>query len=68
MKLVEALIKAMDSGHAKPLIKAAQDCHIDYQTARNTLYQMRNRHDAMRAALDQYQNWRRRMKGNRRYL
>lgn len=65
--LVEALIKAMNEQHAKPLQRAADVVRIDYNTAKNTLYRMRNRHDKMRDALDEYSNWRRRMKG-RRYL
>jgi len=66
-ELVEALIKAIEEGYKNPLKHAADVVRIHYTTARNTLYRMRNRYEAMREAIDEYSKWRRRIKG-RRYL
>ena len=66
-ELVEEIIKAQNEGWKNPLKRAADTIRVHYTTARNTLYRMRNRYDAMREAIDEYSDWRRRLKG-RRYL
>jgi len=66
-ELVSELIKAINDGYKNPLKHAADVIRMHYSTARNTLYRMRNRHDAMRLAIDDYSKWRRQMRG-RRYL
>jgi NurA-like 5'-3' nuclease len=68
IELVEETIKAIEQGYPNPLKHAADVVKMSYRTARNTLYRMRNRHDAMERSLEQYASWRRRMKGRRRYL
>lgn len=66
-ELVEELIKAVNESHPSPLRRASDVVRMSYQTARNTLFRIRNRRDKMRDALDEYAVWRRKMKG-RRYL
>lgn len=66
-QLATELIKAVNEGHPNPLKYVANLISMEYSTAKNTLYRMRNRHDAMRDALEEYSKWRRQMRG-RRYL
>jgi len=66
-KLVKELIKAINEGWKSPLKRAAEVCRMSYNTAKNHLYKMRNRHDDMRKAVEQFSKWRRQIKG-RRYL
>ena len=66
-ELVGELIKAIEQGYKNPLKHAADVIRMEYSTARNTLYRIRNRHEAMRDAIDEYSKWRRQMRG-RRYL
>ena len=65
--LVKAVIKAVDEHHPHPLKHAADEIKMSYATAKNTMFKIRNRHDKMRQALDEYASWRRQLKG-RRYL
>lgn len=66
-ELVDELIKAINDGYKNALKHAADVIRMEYSTARNTLYRIRNRHEAMRDAIDEYSKWRRQMRG-RRYL
>ena len=66
-ELVEAIIKAGAEGYPNPLKHAAEVVRMKYSTARNTVYKMRNRRDALEEALERYARWRRQLKG-RRYL
>jgi len=65
--LVEEIIKAQKEGYKNPMKRAADVIRVHYTTARNTLYRMRNNYEAMRDSIEQYSDWRRRLKG-RRYL
>ena len=66
-ELIVELIKAINDGYKNPLKHASDVIRVNYSTAKNTLYRMRNRYDLMRDALDDYAKWRRQIKG-RRYL
>ena len=66
-ELIEELIKAINEGYSSPLRHAADVVRMHYNTARNTLYRVRNRYEKMRDALEEYAKWRRQIKG-RRYL
>lgn len=66
-ELIESLIKAINDDYKNPLKHAADEVHMHYTTARNTLYRVRNRYEKMRRALDDYAKWRRQIRG-RRYL
>ena len=65
--LIEAIIQAQKDEHKNPLKHAADVCRINYNNARNVLYKMRNRYEAMKYSLEQYAEWRRKLSG-RRYL
>ena len=66
-QLVSALIEAVGNHHPTPLKYAASIVQMEYSTARNMLYRIRNRYEAMRDAIEEYGKWRRQMRG-RRYL
>jgi len=66
-ELVEALIKYMRLGHKNPLRYAAEEVRMEYPSARNALYRLRNRYDKARLFIEEYRNYRKKMKG-RRYL
>jgi len=66
-QLVEALIKHVGLGRRNPLRHAAEEAGMEYSSARNTLYRLRNRYDKARLFIEEYRNYRKKMKG-RRYL
>ena len=61
-ELVSELIEAIKEGHKSSLRRAANVLRMEYVTAKNTLYRMRNRYDTMRFAIEEYGKWRRQMR------
>jgi len=66
-QLVEALIEFIKLGHKNPLKWAAEEVGIEYATAKNALYRVRNRYDKARHFIQDYRRYRQMMRG-RRYL
>jgi len=66
-ELVEALIKHMNLGRKDPLRPAAEEVNMDYQSARNRLYRLRNRYDKAVLFIKEYRGYEKKIKG-RRYL
>jgi hypothetical protein len=66
-QLLEALVGAIKDRHPSPLKYAASKTRMEYGSARNMLYRLRNRHDKARLFLEDYQRLRNQMRG-RRYL
>jgi hypothetical protein len=66
-QLMDALVKAIKNQHSSPLKYAAAETKMEYSSARNMLYRLRNRHDRARDFLADYQRYRNQLRG-RRYL
>ena len=66
-QLLEALVEAIKNRHPSPLRYAASQVRMEYSSARNMLYRLRNRHDKARDFIEDYGKLRKQMRG-RRYL
>jgi hypothetical protein len=66
-QLLAALVEAIKSRHPSPLKYAASKTKMEYSSARNMLYRLRNRHDKAKYFLEDYQKFRNQLRG-RRYL
>jgi fructose 1,6-bisphosphatase len=66
-QLLDALVEARKMGHSSPLRLAASETKMEYNSARNMLFRLRNRYDKARTFVEEYAKYRRKM-GGRRYI
>ncbi|MGB8781040.1 MAG: hypothetical protein WCD81_10385 [Candidatus Bathyarchaeia archaeon] len=66
-QLVDVLLQAIKDKHTSPLRYAASQTHMEYVSARNMLFRLRNRYDRARRFVEDYGKLRSQLK-SRRYL
>jgi hypothetical protein len=66
-QLLDALLQAIKDEHSSPLRHAAFQTKMEYASARNMLYRVRNRYDKARRFVEEYGKLRNQLR-SRRYL
>lgn len=66
-QLLDAMIQAVKDDNTSPLRYAAHQTKMEYSSARNMLYRLRNRYDKARRFIEEYAKYRNQLRG-RRYL
>ena len=66
-QLVTVLLQAIKEGHTSPLRFAASRTHMEYSSARNMLFRLRNRYDRAKRFTEEYGKLRAQLR-SRRYL
>jgi hypothetical protein len=66
-QLVDVLLEAVKEGHTSPLRYAASKTKMEYTSARNMLFRLRNRYDRARRFCEEYGKLRSQLR-SRRYL